>query len=369
MAHRIIDKPSGIMLSSNVGEVRIDVDGSYVDVQLIATGNVAILSERYYAYGGMVTLYDLASLMESNMRSSGESYSNFTLRVFTDSTSNKADSVTFNILYCDRFSVCTDVETFLRENFLTSLQYRRVADGSTTSLFYFSFNGESLAYSISYVARLADGHAVNGSFGLGSGTASGNEIRQLNISTTAIKSEVGGDFGADVDEIELLSFTVSCGQRSITCFVDRSLPGDADSFAFRNCFNVWDVAVLPHITTAKTDVDRSTAVVNGRSQFYNQSVEKKYEVTAGPLTADEAAWIDQLLTSYDVFRFEPNDCDPADPYILQSILITDMTCEISDSDDKPNTVKFTWRYTDNRPIVRFSASRGIFTSPFDYRYS
>ncbi len=369
MAHRILDRPQGILLSSNVGEVRIDVDGSYVDVQLIATGNVAILTERYYAYGGRVTLYDLASLIESDMRQSGQSYANFTLRVYTDSTSNKADSVTFNILYCDRFTVCTDVETFLRENFLSTLQYRRVADGSTTSLFFFSFNGDSLAYTVAYTARLADGRTVRGSYKSGSGVALGWDVRQINISTSDIINNVGGDYGANANEIELLSFTVTCGQRAVTCFVDRSLPGETESFAFRNCFNVWDVAVLPHITTAKTSVDRSTAVVNGASQFYNQSVEKKYEVSAGPLTADEAQWLDQLLTSYEVFRFEPNDCDDTDPYILQHILITDMTCEISDSDEKPNTVKFTWRYTDNRPIVRFSASRGIFKSPFDYRYS
>ena len=291
MAHRILDRPQGILLSSNVGEVRIDVDGSYVDVQLIATGNVAILTERYYAYGGRVTLYDLASLIESDMRQSGQSYANFTLRVYTDSTSNKADSVTFNILYCDRFTVCTDVETFLRENFLSTLQYRRVADGSTTSLFFFSFNGDSLAYTVAYTARLADGRTVRGSYKSGSGVALGWDVRQINISTSDIINNVGGDYGANANEIELLSFTVTCGQRAVTCFVDRSLPGETESFAFRNCFNVWDVAVLPHITTAKTSVDRSTAVVNGASQFYNQSVEKKYEVSAGPLTADEARGI------------------------------------------------------------------------------
>lgn len=235
--------------------------------------------------------------------------------------------------------------------------------------FFFSFNGDSLAYTVAYTARLADGRTVRGSYKSGSGVALGWDVRQINISTSDIINNVGGDYGANANEIELLSFTVTCGQRAVTCFVDRSLPGETESFAFRNCFNVWDVAVLPHITTAKTSVDRSTAVVNGASQFYNQSVEKKYEVSAGPLTADEAQWLDQLLTSYEVFRFEPNDCDDTDPYILQHILITDMTCEISDSDEKPNTVKFTWRYTDNRPIVRFSASRGIFKSPFDYRYS
>lgn len=60
-------------------------------------------------------------------------------------------------------------------------------------------------------------------------------------------------------------------------------------------------------------------------------------------------------------------------------LITDCTCEIQDGDEsstkslgsaeKLNTVKFTWRYTDNRPIVRLSASPGIFTSPYNIVYS
>lgn len=371
MAHRIIGKPSGILLSSNVGEILIDVDGTYVDVQLVASvGSIAILSERYYAYGGRVTLYDIGSLIEADMRSSGKSYAVYTLKVFTDTVSNLSDSCTFNILYCDRFTVCTDVETFLRENFLTSLQFRRVADNSTTSLYFFTFESDSLAYTISYRARkIANGAMISNTIYLGSGTATGWGVQQINIPVSLVLADAASKAVARLTEMEVISFTVACGQRSITFFVDRSLPDESDVFAFRNCFNVWDVAVLPHITTAKTDVDRSTAVVNGVSQFYNQSVEKKYEVTAGPLTSDEAQWLDQLMTSYDVMRFEPNDCDPDEPYIFQSILITDMTCEISDSDEKPNTVKFTWRYADNRPIIRFSASRGIFTSPFDYRYS
>ena len=370
MAHRINYKPTGIMLSSALGDVGISVDGTYVDVTLTAPGGIVILSERYYAYGGQVTLFDLASLIESEMRSSGSTFADFTLRVFTDTISNKADSHTFHILYCDRFTVCTDVELFLRENFLSTLRYRRVNENSTTSLFFFTFAGDSLAYSISYIARkIENGVRLRNSFTLGSGTATGWSVRQINIAISTIAADAAAKAGVRPNEIEVVSFTVTCGQRSITCAVDRSLPGDSDSFAFRNCFNVWDVAVLPLITTAKTDVERSTAVINGSSQFCNQSVNKTYEVSAGPITSDEAEWIDQLFTSYEVFRFEPNDCDETEPYILQHILITDMTCELSDSDEKPNTVKFTWRYTDNRAIVRFTASRGIFTSPFNYVYS
>jgi hypothetical protein len=52
----------------------------------------------------------------------------------------------------------------------------------------------------------------------------------------------------------------------------------ARQFAFRNCFNVLEVAQFQGVTTAKTDVDRSVAVVNGVSSFYNQQSTKTYEV-------------------------------------------------------------------------------------------
>ena len=55
--------------------------------------------------------------------------------------------------------------------------------------------------------------------------------------------------------------------------------------------------------------------------------------------------------------------------MLAPILITDCTCEVQNEDEKLNTVKFTWRHTDNRPIVRLSASPGIFTSPYNIVYS
>lgn len=79
MAHRITYKPQGIILSSAVGEITVAVEGEYVDVTLTATGGIVILSERYYAHGGYVTLYDLGSLIESEMNKSGQSCADFTL--------------------------------------------------------------------------------------------------------------------------------------------------------------------------------------------------------------------------------------------------------------------------------------------------
>lgn len=191
MAHRITYKPQGRLLSSAVGEITVAVEGEYVDVMLTATGGIVIRSERYYACGGYVTLYDLGSLIEAEMRKSGQP------------------------------------------------------------------TGDSLSSIIADAASFA-----------------------------AVRP---GD-------ITLLNFTVSCGLRSISCFVDNSLD-DHETFYFRNCFNVWDWATLPVAATAKTDVDHSIAIINGKSRFYNQSTAKTYEVLTGPLTSYKSEWIDQLSES------------------------------------------------------------------------
>lgn len=370
MAHRIVYTPPGIVLSSAIGEIVVDVDGSFVDVTLTGPGNIAVLTERYYAYGGRVTLYDLASLIEAEMRSSGQSYADFTLRVFTDTPANKADSRVLHVLYCDRFTVCTDVPAFLRENFLTTLSMRRVATGSTTSLFLYAEKGESIEYTIAHSFHKEDSAALyHHQFTRDVGkTAAASGIVQLNIPLSSIIADAASFAVAPLGSVVPVAFTVRCGQRSISCFVDPVL-NDIESFYFRNCFNVWDTVVLPAVTTAKTDVDRSVAIINGSSRFYNQSTAKKYDVETGPLTSDEAEWIDQLFSSYEVFRFEPNPVDDSDPYIMAPVLITDCTSEIQNGDEKLNKVKFTWRYADNRPIVRLSASPGIFTSPYNIVYS
>ena len=370
MAHRITYKPQGILLSSAVGELQVEVDGDSVDVTLTATTGVVLLAERYYAYGGYVTLYDLGALIEAELRSSGQSSGDFTLRVFSGTTSNKADSCLLHILYCDRFTVSSDIPAFLKENFLTTLSMRRVATGSTLSLFLYAEKGESLEYSVTHTFRKVGSDALYyHTYIMNSGrTANASGIEQINIPQSSIIADAAGFAAVRPSDIVLVSFTVRCGQRSISCFVDNSL-NDRDTFYFRNCFNVWDFATLPFLTTAKTDVDRSLAVINGRSRFYNQSTAKTYEVEAGPLTSDEAEWIEQLFSSYDVFRIEPDPTNYVDPLVLTPVLVTDGTCEVQDGDEKLNRVKFTWRYSDNRAIVRLSASSGIFTSPYYIVYS
>lgn len=369
MAHSISNKPQGLVLSSAVTEITVSVDGDFVDVSLSGPGGVEVLAERYYAYSGYVTLYDLRSLMEMVMRSSGVAVADFKLKVYSGSEDVKADSCVFHVLYCDRFSLCSDVPALLKENFLSTLSMRRIAPDSTLSLSLFAEEGESISYSVACSFRIRGSEEIRRhSFSADSGkTAVSSDVVQLNISAASLCDAAATSAGAKISDVELLSYTVTCGQRSMTFFVDRSLR-DSETFWFRNCFNVIDFATLPSVSSAKTDVDRTLAVVNGRSRFYNQSTEKTYEVQSGPLTSDEADFIDQLFSSYEVYRIEPDVTNEDEPFVLAPVLVTDSTCEILHGDEKLNSVKFTWRYADNRPIVHLSISPGIFTSPYNIAF-
>lgn len=369
MAHRITYKPTGILLTSRLGDLGIDVDGKFIDVRLVDPFGFDILAERYYAAGGSVTLYDFGSLIENYLRSSGSSFGSFTLKLLnTDST--LADSHTYRMLYCDRYTVCTDVAAFLRENFLTTLHFRRIAEGDDLGLTLFAMQGEDTTTTIHLTYRnVGEAETQLTAYTFPSkATADRDGLMFLSIEYAEMMSTLCTRLGAKPHAVEIVGFTVRCGQRSVSCYIDRSLR-KGESFFFRNCFNTLETLNLPLTTKTKTDVSRSTAVINTRSSFYNQRTTQTHEVQCGPLTSDEAEWIAQFFSAYEVFRLVPNHCDPSDPLQVEAVLITDADCITSDSDDKPNTVKFTWRYADNRPMEHFSASPSTFNETFDLTHS
>ena len=160
-----------------------------------------------------------------------------------------------------------------------------------------------MEYTVAHNFRKKDSGGVSShTFSMQSGrAATAPGVGQINISVAEIIADAAFFATAGLSEIEPLSFTVRCGQGAISFFIDPSLD-TAPSFYFRNCFNVWDSVALPAVTTAKTAVERSIAVINGTSEHYNQSATKTYEVEVGPHTSDEVECIDQLFTSYEVFR-------------------------------------------------------------------
>lgn len=366
-----------MMLSCHIGTISILTDKEYIDVDISTTETGKLLSERYYATDGRVLLYDLRSLVEQAMRPYGIVVMSVWFEVYVDIPDDHSDDYDrggFKCIYCDRDIDIYDFEPLLRSHFLTAAASRRVAPESFVFLPFFAYYGELVNYEVfvDYVlkgtwdeergTRTAGHCSFKGP--LQQTSATSNEVWTRTIFCAEVKRHAEDMVGG---EVELTAFTVRVGDRAASFFIDKSLAGTRP-FYFRNCFNVSDNLFVPAVTTAKTKVDRSLAVLGSVSQFYDATCEQTYEVQSAGLTADECSLAEQLFCSDDVRTPYESAPDDGDFDALRSVLITDSTSEIADDPEKPNTVKFTWRYAENRIAQRNPLGLGIFTEPYDYTF-
>ena len=357
-----------MMLSCHIGTISIMTDKEYIDVDISTTEKNYLLSERYYATDGKVTLYDLRSLVEQAMRPHGIVVTNVWFEVYVDTPdehSDDYDRAGFKVIYCDRDIDIYDFEPLLKSHFLTAAASRRIAPNSFVFLPFFAYNSELVNYEI-YCDFLSSGMPGHCSFKgpYQQSTASSDGVWTHTIFCMEIQRQAEDMVGA---EMELTAFTVRVGDRAASFFIDKSLSGTRP-FYFRNCFNVPDNLFVPAVTTAKTKVDRSLAVLGSVSQFYDATCEQTYEVQSAGLTADECSLAEQMFCSDDVRTPYESAPDDGDFDALRPVLITDSTSEIADDPEKPNTVKFTWRYASNRIAQHNHVQDGIFTEPYNYTF-
>ncbi|MCH5218102.1 MAG: hypothetical protein J1F07_06080 [Muribaculaceae bacterium] len=217
MATRITNKPTGTILSSAIGDIIISSDASFVDVKLTATGSIVILEERYYSFRNEITLHDLSSLIEAQMRKMGDTISSFTLSVYANGSSSVSDSCTLQILYCDRLLLTYDISTLLKENFLTTLDYRRIAPDATISLFLYVTASESLYLRFQYTYRTPEGETkpdTHSPYYIS--TSSTHRTLQYEIACDTLLTQAAKSSGYNKKDMTLISFTAEGGQRAMT---------------------------------------------------------------------------------------------------------------------------------------------------------
>lgn len=281
----------------------------------------------------------------------------------------------FQCIYCDRDIDIYDFEPLLRSHFLTAAASRRVAPESFVFLPFFAYSGELVNYEVfvDYVLK-GTGDEERGTRTAGhcsfkgplqGTTTAANDVWVHIIFCAEVKRHAEDMVGG---EVELTAFTVRVGDRAASFFIDKSLAGTRP-FYFRNCFNVSDNLFVPAVTTAKTKVDRSLAVLGSVSQFYDATCEQTYEVQSAGLTADECSLAEQMFCSDDVRTPYESAPDDGDFDALRLVLITDSTSEIADEPEKPNQVKFTWRYATNRINLQNPKSGDVFTDDFDFVFT
>lgn len=347
--------PDGVVFSSMLRSITASVGTATVHFELRNSKGGVLLAENYAAFDDKIAVYDLNVLIEQDMRNRNISFDTYEITVASVTHS-------LQVLYCDRTIDCEDIDDWLANNLLTTLRNRRIAADAEFEIYYFVPHGEIRGVftylifrnrSTGDIQTLSPGDIIDVFDGR-------TRIESKAISVSGLIHSVARFNHLDEDDIEPLAICLRFGSNESLFFIAKGLEF-ANSFTFHNCFNLPEVVTLPTITTTKTEVERSVAMLNSRCEFYDRNVVKSHTEDVGPLTSEESDWIDQLIASHSVARFATDDTNT-----LLPVLITDATCEVSNGDEAPNSVKFTWRYADTLPVQRLGDSAaGIFNNCFN----
>lgn len=358
--------PQPIIPSSCIEDITVQSDSEYIDV-LIYADNTALLSERYYLNVGIVSISNLRELVEQYL--AGNWQKNLvTCNLDIKTPRGEKENVAFKVIYCDRIPNVSNLSEWLHQNFLTLAPFRRVALSDNIPLSWFATTGEELGVIVDVTYLDTDGSRAVISFPFSNETlkAPSDDTYNIIISPALILNRIKETLDSASILIQLI--TVRCGERCISLFLDPSLDS-GKRFYFLNCFNVLECLNIHCTIKEKISSDRSIASLGRISQFYDVSNSMEYETETGPLTLDYGILLQQMLSS-SLVKVTCNHSQAIEDFdSFYKILITDYTCELSDSNQELNKVKFTWRFADNIPLMNLHSSSGIFSEPYNPFFS
>lgn len=365
-----------LVLSSSLNEFKVKTSYDYLLLTLTDEEGTAIFSEKFWVYNGEVKFVDLASLIETDMRTKGKTVAKYLFTASWDWEGDEEDttqpiprpdarhfeeSLKLNVLYCEDVNLSEVFpDDFTKENFLTTLQQRRLSPEFNFSLHFYEANIALKEYEVTMICRIL-GEDSAYTYSKTESIESDNNIYSIPLNATQMKETLKQHLGHE--GFELLAFSVVSGKRYATFTIDESLRY-GETFYFRNMFNAADCVTVPAETESQTDVSRSIAVMPEKSMFYDRTVKKSFQVQTGPLIHPEAEFLEQLVSSYQVYRaIFKGYVEGLPQFTMKEVMITESDVKYSDN-DSTQQVKFTWRYADNRPGVILDMPYRIFTNEY-----
>ena len=345
----------GPILTSALYSVKARTDKPKVRVGLVRDpdGEMdSFFSTTLYAYDGIVELSDVGSLIEERFRATGTIWS--MMEILFDGV-----GVDFVALYCEyELPSGFDCQACFFSASGTSVVHRN----SAVTLSHWDNGIDS--YLLRFVGRDSDGNiavmtrTVSRSLSARDISFSVNEIIRQALNSSA------PDSGENLSEV--LYFAVSHGTaQKVFYLLEHPF---FMTFYFRNMFNAPEYIDIVGNVNKKTVVDRDSVSCAGKMRQYDQSITRTYEVKTAPLTADQVRDIEQLIGSREI-RLCAGECD-------YEIIVTDHTIETDNSDESLPSIKFTFRFVGNRPVITESdmgalmpSSTHIFSQEFTAEFA
>lgn len=336
MATTFISRPAEDhpVITSQLYSVKARTDKSKVSVRVVRNPDGQpdeFFSTTLYPFDGIVELAELGKLIEEQFRIKNRIYDTISVSIDDISTS-------FTAIYCE-YDVSPEFDH--ASCFWTASATGIVHSDSAVSLSHWP-DGSDL-YLVKVVGIEPDGNIamVERRFSRSSDAPwvsfSVSEIIQFALAESATPLAKVSYFAISHGDIQKVFYIVDDPAYLL--------------FRFRNIFNAPEYLDVVGTVKRKTVADRDIAVCSGIARHYNRRINRTYELSTGPLTIDQTRALEQLISSHQVQL-----CADTGDY---DILVTDHDCTADNDDQSLLSMKFTFRFTGDRPLL-FDADMEVF---------
>lgn len=347
----LLSQPSQLCFSSDVADIVFGsnaTNGTLI-LDLICEGErINLLEETMYpAIDGKVVLCDLSSMVGLYAKK----YLEVQLECSFTDDSGKVSISPVTILF-SMADVGTSASDFLNSHFLTTLNGEKRTTMIREERLY-AYGAAEVTIDV-LLLMIATGKTVSKSRTVAASTTSGH-VSQFDVSPDVVASMF------DLVGCELLTYTVSAGQRSQTYLLDQQLDRMSPSpvLLFTNSFGCEEFIYCNGLHKKESKYNRETARFIAKLRNFSIVENREFTANTGYLNEAEADWADELFRAEEV-------CLWVDGHRGKNVVISDSKSEISNANDNMPSFEFVYSYAQRIHNVMQVAHAGrVFDNTFD----
>ena len=365
----LISSLSGIYFSTAIPDLTFSIDGAQA-VVVFAVDGTTIYSETLHPTDSRITIADLMGMLSlyAERRLSIEVTVNI-----TEQTVTKGEPVTYE-LFGQTYSIpgVDKIDNTDTRELTISVFYCRADVGTSATEFYNNhFLSILTGTKITALGRLEYLHY------LGTDSASCTAWYSDNTTATFTPTVIGGNSRYTTLDVspesfqtagkQLISYTVTAGQRVQRFDLDPTVPDCAPILLFENSFGVQELLYCTGTHKVAPEYKRSSARINGMLRNYDIEETRVFHADTGIMNTAMANWADELLRSREVYIVNIYDGNPT---VGKEVTITDSKSEYNNEDENMPRFTFSYQYAQRiHNVVDLKREGRIFDNTFDHTFN
>lgn len=369
MSVNISSIQSSMYFVSNLPDIEVATTADKVHIRVVVANGSAsevCIDQYYFTSNNGFTIYDVCDLCKSFLEGRNLIYCTCTVTatVQDENDEDVVDTGSFTVFY-EGMATGRDIE-HVNDYFLVSSDKKIIYKEGKLDEFigyaHIRSQGENSIHTANFIAvcRMNDDSVsrvvAQSSIDFGNGEI---YTGSLQFTYSSILQAVKA---VDANVSEIMSFRLELDNRVVSYIVSDGDTENMKFFYFKNEFGFRETLALPGSTKEVYDYSQSVAVSGHTRIKYDATVEQSFQFQSAALASFLETSVTSLLLAKTLTIWYAVG-------IAKAIIVTDSTWEKSNEIGTVNSVKFTYKFTDDRLVKYYSgAVTRVFNNVYDNTY-